>query len=130
MARRIGADDFSIEERHGDVVVFPAKGQDAGLPLQADQLKNIGEAEVVKSSFESHTLERRPSTINRNRHQEPGDYGDDDRQAAHNHFREFARREYRSEPPDENGQADRCQKNEESKEADERSPLEELSRSR
>jgi len=59
LVQRIGGDDLAVEERHGHRVVLAAKREDAGLPLQADQLEDVGEAEVLQSSFECH---RAPST--------------------------------------------------------------------
>ena len=43
---RVGADDFAVEERHRDGVVLAAQREHAGLPLQADQLEDVGETEV------------------------------------------------------------------------------------
>src|SRR5438105_2016939 len=51
---RVGADYLAVQKRHGHRVVFGAEREDAGLPLQADELKDVGQAEVAKGSFQRH----------------------------------------------------------------------------
>ena len=54
VAERVGTDDLAVEERHRHRVVLRAQREHAGLPLQPDELEDVGEAEVLQRSFECH----------------------------------------------------------------------------
>ncbi len=47
-------DDAPVLEGHRDQVLLGTKSQHTRLPLQRDQLQDIGERKVTKSSFERH----------------------------------------------------------------------------
>ena len=61
---RVRADDLAVEERHRHGVVLAAQRQHAGLPLQADELEDVGQTEVAECAFECH-LGRRPPAVDR-----------------------------------------------------------------
>ena len=54
VAERIRPHDLAVQERDGDRIVFAAQREHAGLPLQTDELKDIGQTEVAKGSFQCH----------------------------------------------------------------------------
>src|SRR6266849_1793702 len=126
----VGTNDFAVQERHGHGVIFAAQRENAGLSLQADQLEDVGQAEVAKGSFKSHRSRCHPSAVNRDRKQEPCYDRGGNREDAYDHFRQFTRREYRRKMPDQNGQADRQEKKEQTDEAGDGPTLEKLRRAR
>ncbi len=50
----IRGDDLPIEERDRYGIREAAESQHPGFPLQADQLEDVGETEVLECSFECH----------------------------------------------------------------------------
>src|ERR1700731_3258872 len=67
-----------------------------------------------------------PSAINRHSHEKPRQDGDRDRRNAHDHFRQFARREYRREAADQDREADGEQEHKETEEPGDGAPIEQL----
>ena len=50
----VGHHHHAVLERDGDVVLLVVEGQDAGLPLQPDELEYVGEPEILDRPFEGH----------------------------------------------------------------------------
>ena len=57
----VGHHHHAVLEGDGDALLLVVvEGQDAGLPLQADELEDVGKAEVLDRPFEGHGASRRP----------------------------------------------------------------------
>jgi hypothetical protein len=50
----VGVDDHAVLEEDGHLVLLVLQGEEAGLPLQADELEDVREPEVLDGSFECH----------------------------------------------------------------------------
>jgi len=52
----VRVDHHPVLEGDGDLLLVVLEGEDAGLPLQPDELEDVGKAEVLDRSFEGHSL--------------------------------------------------------------------------
>src|SRR5262249_26373504 len=52
--RGLRGHDLTAQERDRDRVVFPFHGEDAALPLQAEDLKDVGQRKNAKRAFKAH----------------------------------------------------------------------------